>query len=371
MRRATGLILGISLAIAALTAGIGEQLAKARVAAAADFPLNQAASARRFLDGGANALSPARSGRLAVDAFEAAPLSGEAAVALSDAAYAKGDTGRGLAILRAAGALGWHGELVHRVSYIRALERQDYQTAATSAEALLRRGRAREQLAADFAEAGGNPAFRTAIVSALSEDAPWAEGLLAEQGGQMPSDMLRDIFRARSDAGNAVPRSVAAPVVAKLAIDGRFAQGAQLARLMSGWQSGRLIPGWPSAEAEELPTPYEWRLFEGYTPLPAADGNGFHLSRVDIPASRPAQLLMALEPGRYRLGIEGASAATLDLWRYGYRCGLSTQRPVTRLAASQVLVVPPGCDTQVLSLAAASRAAGGDGLPEPTLRKIG
>lgn len=371
MRRTIGYLTGISLALAAGTASLGEQLAKARMGVAADFPLNSAASARRLLDGGTPPLPNAKSDRIAREALGAAPLSGEAAVWLSDRAFAAGNKRRGLDVLQSAAALSWHGELVQRVSYIRALERDDYSIAATRAEALLRRGRAREQLAADFAEAAENSAYSNAIVNALTEDAPWSNGLLAQQGAVMPYSLLREIFTARSNVGTPLPRKIAAPILAGIALDNRFGEGAKLAALMDGAQTGRLIPGWPSAEAEALPTPYDWRLFDGYAPLPGAKGKGFELSRTDAAAPRPVQLLLALAPGTYRLAIPGASADTLAGWRYAFACGLSTQRPAIRLAATQTLKVSPGCATQVLSLSASLQVSAGPNLPELALKKTG
>lgn len=49
MRRAIGLIIAASLTIAAGAESLGEQLMKSRVFAAAKFPFNSAASAKRVL----------------------------------------------------------------------------------------------------------------------------------------------------------------------------------------------------------------------------------------------------------------------------------------------------------------------------------
>ena len=371
LRRIIGISLGLALAAAAGLAAAGEQMAKARVVAAANMPLNRAASAMRFLDGSGEPLAAKTSDSLAIDALHAAPLSSEAAIWLSDRAFAAGNSDRGEAILNAAGALGWHGELSQRVGYIRALERGDYGEAATRAEALLRRGRARGQLAADFADAAENPEYRSAIVTALTENAAWSNGLLAEQGATIPFPMLHDIFSARAAAGTPLPRQVAAPIVTGLALSGRFRQGGQLASLMEGSEPDRLIPGWPSAAAEDLPTPYDWRLFEGYTPLPNASGIGFALSRTNFAAARPAQLLLALAPGTYRLSAPGADISAVRQWRYAFACGLATKRPITRFSASITLQVAADCPTQVLSLEAGLQATNDGGLPELSLEKIG
>ena len=369
MRRAIGIAVGLALATAAATAALGEQLAKARVEQAAALPLNKATSARRFLDGASGPLGADAALELARDAYANAPVTGEAVVALSDAAYAAGDDERGRAMLAAAGGLGWHGELVQRVGYIRALERRDYREAALRAEALLRRGRAREQLAADFATAGDNPQFRTAIVDALSTPAPWAEGLLAEQGAQIPLPMLTAILERRVAAGAPAPRRVVAPLVSALVIEGRTLEAARLVRTMDGWDANGLLPGWPDADAEALPTPFEWRVFEGYALLPSPDGTGLRLSRLDLPGARPAAIALALEPGRYRLSFPGADDAGLAAWRYGLGCNGSAARPATALARQQAIDVPAGCTAQILTLGAGREAVRGGGLPAPVLER--
>lgn len=348
MRALIGLALGLLLAGLAGWTAMSDQLAKSRIAAAADFPLNRAVAAKRFLDGGINPLDQAASVQLARDAISAAPMTSEASawLALNAEDTAQPD------LLAKSARLGWHGELAQTSAYRAAIDRRDYAQAMIHAEALLRRGRAREALAEDFERLGADPAFRAALTDALAEDADWSNGFLGSEAGQaLPDQVLLGVFEARREAGHPVRRSFAAPLISRLSDQQRHQLAVRLSGLMRGGEPGKLLAGWPDADAEAQVTPYDWRLFNGHSSIPSDDGESFELGRNNVPGARPAQIQMALRPGRYRLTVPGRPAGELRGWKWGLSCNGSTARPTRTFGEDTTFVVGAGCPLQMLSVA--------------------
>lgn len=367
MRKLLGIVGGIVLAGLAGWTAMADYYSSANVAAAADFPLNRAGSAQQFLDGGINPLDDAGSRELALDAISAAPMTSEATTWL--AFESEGE--RQLALLKLAGSLGWHGEYAQSRAYAAAMERKDYARAMVHAEALLRRGRARERLAQDFMESGDDPAFRSALANALTEDADWSNGLIAsESGADLPQAVLQQVFEQRREAGTPFQRQFAAPLISRLAELGQHRFALRLSALMEGGEPGRLLPGWPDAAAEEQGTPYDWRLFEGHSSLPAETGDQYELSRNDVPGARPAQVLLALTPGRYRLSTPGRQGDVLRGWRWGLACGGTTARPTRSFGENAAFSVSADCPVQMLSVAGDLALARSGTLPSLDLTRV-
>lgn len=299
----------------------------------------------------------------AYDALRNSPVAGEALTTLALHARAQGKQAAAARLLDLSGRMGWHDETGRRQLFNLAVSRGDADNALYHADALLRQGRAREELFASLNAAMGDPRLRRAIAPYVIRAEGWPQDWLALHGAKLPDAALTDLLSTRARALKGLDRATAAPILVGLVGAGRLAMAASVWQLVTdggGRSAGPLA--WSSVDDRQL-TPFDWTLPGGL-----AINDAGALIAPENGESVVAKRLLALPPGRYRLSFTGTPPAG---WRWSFGCGAGGGVPVEPLRASVVVSVAQGCPVQHLSFSPSTlNAAGVSPLGAPTLERL-
>lgn len=354
-RRWVAAIAGLAASAAVLTMALGDVLvAFGEAPLAARMPGNAALASAAIL--------PALAGRnpapatlaLARDALRNSPLATEALAYLAINARSSGDARGSLRLLEIAGMTGWRNEIVQRQLFNAAVRRSSGEAAMRHADALLRQGKARPELFAQFNRALEFPRFRKAALPYFTNTPGWPRDYLVQNGAGLTDTALLEVLRARTSRSGSLARDEAAPLIGALLRAGRSGSAVRVWAMVAGADGqGSGILTWPGVDAPLQPTPFDWRLGDAYGAAPDGSGALVALAAGAPPASR----LLALPPGRYRLTTR-TSMADLHSWNWAFACGTPDLRPVLPLASGTEIAVPDGCPVQRLTIAPRAEAAG-------------
>ena len=372
MRPVFAILLSLGLLALVWLSAAGRTLAMQGQEIAAELPLAREAAARTLLAGGDSPLAPADAEALARSALARAPLHGPALVWLAVEAERGGDLDRTAELIALAARLGWHGEGTQRVLYNWAVSGGEHEAAMDRAEALIRLGRSQELLARDFAaRTQSDPEFRKAWAASFAGDTRLSQSWLGRFGGRMPDAAIEALMAELEAQGTPLDETVYARIQAALLQGGRGASAAKLRALADPTAAAWLVPAWPQGGAAGS-DPFAWNIPAGYDIVREGEGGVDTLVRRDMARTpRPAQVILTLPPGRYRLVAESAGSATQRNWRWSLGCGTGAPRPNTYFSTRREVTVPGDCPVQVLAVSADRRAAGEDGLPSLSIRPAG
>ncbi|RDC59701.1 hypothetical protein HME9302_00893 [Alteripontixanthobacter maritimus] len=352
-----GWLVGIALAVPVFLAWGGTGLALTRNSLAMDVPFANTLIAPRMLESERIVLPELQTRRMALEALEVSPLQQRAMLALAQQDMTEPATATALRARMA--QTGWHDLRVQQQLFLKAASAERFDVAMVHAEAMLRRhDEARPWFSQQVRQYAANQRFLAAAEQRLNDPGKWSEGWLRAEYSALPARSLAEVFAARSAAGNPISRDTAVPIIAGLAEQGDIKTAAQLARLLNDGASDTrsLIAPWPSREAQQRPSPFDWRIPAGYAVLENAEARS--LTRIPGNASRPVELTAALAPGTYDFRTDGAA---MGVWSYGFSC-VSLPQPSKPLNTAQTIVVPSNCPRQFFAVAASPAAIGQDGL---------
>ena len=354
-RRLAGWLVAVALSALVLACWFGTSFAFAKHPYALAMPFNNVGSSEAFLLEDEAPLGTARANQLALDAIAVYPFAGRALATQVDAKASASAVVRMIAQQMSHASR--HDLGVQRKLYGATADTGAYDVALTHAEAMLRRHEeSRPLLAEDFSKRVEDKRFASALATRLSEDASWVNGFLQESASSLPDSVLIAIAENRAKAGAPLSREILSPLLTTMIQDNRTAAAARIAGIGSGTTSDSLLPAWPGFEAQERPTPFDWRVGVGY--YVTGDGERARLEPTSADAERPVSVVLVLEPGDYQLSAQSAAIG----WRYGFSCDRVVE-PRSRLLSRNILTVPDeGCDRQFLSIGTRFEARGQLGL---------
>lgn len=342
IRLAGAVLAGLLAGGGVLTATLGDVLVSfGHVELASRLPGNAPLLARAQLPLLGDRAPTPESRAVALAALETAPLSSAGLTHLALDARYTGDAASAQRLLALAAATGWHDEFAQRELYNAAIRRNDAVAAVRHAEALLRQGKARDELFATFDRGVLIPSFRKALGSAMAGPTIWPIDYLVSRGARLPDDVLIDLAAARSGKAR-LERSIAGPLVVGLTQAGRLDAAAQLWG-MAGGLSGAGPLDWEAPNgAEPGSQPFAWAVGEGYR----IDFTDDRLSAENPAPGARTSRIMALPPGPWRLVPGGETEG----WRWSFGCITSAADPMRPLAAGADIAVAADCPLQRLSL---------------------
>lgn len=280
---------------------------------------------------------------IALAALETAPLSSAGLSHLALHARYANDAASAQRLLAITAATGWHDEFAQRELFNAAIRRNDAAGAVRHAEALLRQGKARDELFASFDRGVLIRPFRKALGAAMAGPTVWPIDYLTSRGSRLPDEVLLDLAAAR--AGRApLERSIAGPLVVDLIHAGRLATAARLWRMAGGVAAAGPL-GWDVAGSDEPGSqPFAWSVGEGYR----IDFTDDRLAAENPAPAEGASRIVALPPGRWRLVPGGETEG----WRWSFGCVTSAADPFRPLASGAEFEVGADCPIQRISLSA-------------------
>lgn len=369
-RVAAGLA-GLVAGTAVLTQGLGDVLVSRGQAAAAwqaPFPATLAAAA--LLPPATGGPADPRHRALAHRALAAAPLSSEALTYLARDAARQGNDGRARRLMAVAGRTGWRDETAQRQLYNTALATGDAAAAARHADALLRLGKARDELFPGFDRGLALPAFRAALLPYLAASPGWPRDYLVLHGARLGDAVLAEVLAARAGRQGALERELAGPLIVALMQSRRPAAAAGAWRLTAG--ADGTGPGplpWQRPEAISAPTAFDWQVPSAYRPATAPEG---WLATPTVPGTPPALRLLALPPGSYALLTQAEDESGRG-WLWSLACAGERawpSRPIGGAAAASP--VPQGsvavnCPVQMLAIMPGPDAVPGESRLGPVI----
>lgn len=374
-RKILAAVSGLLCAAPVLTLSLGEVLvARGHPAAAAALPGSAPLLARRVLGQDVDEGQAQAASRLARRALRASPLNQSAIawLAVASSATAVSDANRSV-LSHEAAAQGWRDGFSQRTLYNLAVLRDDCPQALLHAAALLRQNWLVDQVEGNLALASRQPACRNALVKLVADGQPWTRRWLLRHGASFDSDVLAGLLAAADLRQPGVFRSIAAPVLQQLVARNDLAAALRIWNRVPGHDGGDATGplAWPSDAVRAAPSPFDWRLREGFEVR--GQGDRAVLQKITTstlragtqPSPAVTRLLM-LPPGSYVLSTGAISGA----WSWNISCHAQGAVPTAPLRHSNSFTVPAQCQRQWLTLATSDGPADTDGTEPPTLAPL-
>jgi hypothetical protein len=343
---------GLVAALATFTVSLGDVLtAYDRPAQALALPLNRTMPAWRILEADRGKPETAAMRRLAEQSLAASPVAAVPLTWLALAEQAAGNRDRGERLLALSATTGWQDEVAQRQLYNLSVLRGDFVSAMRHADALLRQGQARKELFGRFDAGLTRPAFRRAMADIVATSPAWPRDYLAGHGARIDDEALAALLDARVRRDGALGRDIAVPLIVGLLGAGRDGAAASAWRRVRGADGLAAGPlAWRDGATVSPAGAFDWQLPDGYR-IEGGD-DGVLVAAFDA-AATPVRRMLALPPGRWRLGPAQPDAVAPDavagVWQWSLSCRGAAEGPWLSVSGSESLMVA-ACPVQVLSL---------------------